>query len=227
MENSVKQRLILFIKNKNISQSKFEKAVGLSNGFVNNISKGIGADKLQKILCVYPDLNQNWLLTGEGEMLLSDVTKSDAKYKGTYLNENLTMVRYVPIGAAASFVESLWNEEKEMGSIGVLAEEGEELNDDYVVFQVNGDSMEPGIHDKSLILAKRIDEGQWEQYEGCVVVIVYENILTVKRIKENRLYAQNFLVLSADNPGHGERRVERCDIRGMWKAERIISQRIM
>lgn len=71
-ELSTKERLILFIKKKGLSQGRFEKAVGLSNGFVNNISKGIGADKLQKILCAFPELNQSWLLTGEGEMLKSD-----------------------------------------------------------------------------------------------------------------------------------------------------------
>ena len=69
MKETVKERLILFIKSINIGQGAFEKAVGLSNGYINNITKGIGADKLQKIICKYPQLNQTWLLTGEGEML--------------------------------------------------------------------------------------------------------------------------------------------------------------
>lgn len=66
---SVKQRLIEFIKRDGLSQSRFEKAVGLSNGYVNNISKGIGADKLQRITEKFPYLNAEWLLTGKGEML--------------------------------------------------------------------------------------------------------------------------------------------------------------
>lgn len=74
---TVKERLIAFIKEKGISQGRFEKNVGLSNGFVNNISKGIGADKLQKILYVYPDLNTNWLLYGEGEMLKKQVCNKE------------------------------------------------------------------------------------------------------------------------------------------------------
>lgn len=69
METGVKQRLIEFIKSKKLSQARFEKAVGVSNGFVNNISKGIGADKLQRIIGVYPDLNADWLMTGLGQML--------------------------------------------------------------------------------------------------------------------------------------------------------------
>lgn len=69
MEDTVKQRLVRFIKYKGLSQRRFEERIDAGNGFVNNISKGIGANKLYKILCEFPDLNQSWLLTGEGEML--------------------------------------------------------------------------------------------------------------------------------------------------------------
>lgn len=69
MQDTVKERLVTFIKRKGLSQKKFETMVGLSNGYVNNISKGIGAEKMQRILSVFPELNQEWLLTGEGAML--------------------------------------------------------------------------------------------------------------------------------------------------------------
>ena len=66
---SVKERIIEFIKVKNLSHGAFEKRVGLSNGYVNNIRQSIQPDKLQKIALEYPDLNTGWLMTGEGEML--------------------------------------------------------------------------------------------------------------------------------------------------------------
>lgn len=59
----------MFIKSLGIGQGAFEKAVGLSNGYVNNIRKSIQPDKIQKIALCYPTLNTGWLLTGEGEML--------------------------------------------------------------------------------------------------------------------------------------------------------------
>lgn len=66
---TVKERLICFIKSNHLGQGAFEKLVGLSNGYVNNIRVSIQPDKLQKIALKFPELNTGWLLTGEGEML--------------------------------------------------------------------------------------------------------------------------------------------------------------
>lgn len=49
MEETVKQRLISFIKHKGLNVKRFETLIGASNGFVNNISRSIGAEKLYNI----------------------------------------------------------------------------------------------------------------------------------------------------------------------------------
>lgn len=77
MENTVKGRLIQYIKYKGISQRKFENVIEVSNGFINNISKSIGADKLNRISIQYPELNTSWLLTGQGEMIRKEETKEN------------------------------------------------------------------------------------------------------------------------------------------------------
>ena len=69
METTVKQRLIEFLKYMKIGQSKFEKRIGAGNGFVNNIVKSIGTEKLQSIKREFPELNTEWLLYVAGEML--------------------------------------------------------------------------------------------------------------------------------------------------------------
>ena len=66
---NVKQRLRSFIKAQSISIKAFEESINASNGYVNSISKSIGLDKLESIIEIYPNLNLEWLLTGEGEML--------------------------------------------------------------------------------------------------------------------------------------------------------------
>lgn len=80
---TIKERLILFIRHLNIGQGKFETRCGLANGYVNNIRRSITPEKLQQIARQYPELNAGWLMTGEGEML-----KSEAINIGTTGNIN-------------------------------------------------------------------------------------------------------------------------------------------
>jgi len=65
----MKERLIEFLAYLGIGQTKFEEIVGLSRGFVNNVGENITEKSLKKITENYPDLNINWLKTGEGRML--------------------------------------------------------------------------------------------------------------------------------------------------------------
>lgn len=71
MEDSVKERIKMFLKYLSIGQNAFEMKVGWSNGYINN-TKNISADKLLSVIKEYPQLNISWLITGEGEMLKSN-----------------------------------------------------------------------------------------------------------------------------------------------------------
>jgi len=73
---TVKDRIITYIKYTGISQKKFEETVGISNGYVNNVKASPSSTVLQKIFGAYPELNKDWLLTGEGPMLTSDLSGS-------------------------------------------------------------------------------------------------------------------------------------------------------
>lgn len=68
----MKKRLLEFLSYLEVGQTKFEEKVGLSRGLINNIKGNISIKSLNKISSCYPELNINWLQTGEGEMLKSD-----------------------------------------------------------------------------------------------------------------------------------------------------------
>lgn len=69
---SVKERIKKYIEHKEMSIYFFENSIGASNAYVNSITKGIGGKFLEKIRETYDDLDINWLLTGEGSMLLKN-----------------------------------------------------------------------------------------------------------------------------------------------------------
>lgn len=66
---NVKERVKKFIEHKKLPISKFEEMCDLSNGYISAMRKGFGQDKLNNVLSVFPELNREWLLYGEGEML--------------------------------------------------------------------------------------------------------------------------------------------------------------
>lgn len=68
----VKERLLDFINYKQITNKSFELTAGLSNGYINNFDGNFRTKTLEKVLTAYPELDRNWLLYGEGEMLITD-----------------------------------------------------------------------------------------------------------------------------------------------------------
>ena len=80
MENTVKQRLISFIEYKNLTKNKFEKICNLSSRYVSNIVQSISPDKIKIISLNFPELNIDWLLTGNGDMLINNSHNFDEEY---------------------------------------------------------------------------------------------------------------------------------------------------
>lgn len=76
MDKNIKDRTIEFVKYKGITMKSFELKCGLSTGYVTSMRKGFGSDKLNNVLTAFPELNRDWLLYGEGEMIKGNVTQT-------------------------------------------------------------------------------------------------------------------------------------------------------
>lgn len=219
---NVRERLKYILQEKGISEGEFETQAGLSRGYVSKVGDSIRKASKEKISKFLPELNINWLITGEGSIYNDDKATPIAPY----IRENLVYLDYVSINVMASFVETLYGGYVELEKFGVVPEEDEILNADNVIFQVDGNSMIPTISNGAKILAKKIDSSKWESASG-VVVIVYGKTLTVKRILKNCLFNENKLILKADNPTYGQMEVQLSEIRGMWQAIKIVNQKIL
>lgn len=73
-------RIILFIKHKNLSMRAFDMSIGVGNGYTSKQSKSgasVGSDVLERIIDVYPDLNPLWLITGKEPMIIAIETSEE------------------------------------------------------------------------------------------------------------------------------------------------------
>ena len=72
----IKDRLKVFINYLGYDNARFEREAGLSNGFVRNTNANMRKASLQLILNRFPQLNENWLVNGHGDMLKQVPTNS-------------------------------------------------------------------------------------------------------------------------------------------------------
>lgn len=68
----IKERLLIFIKALGITTAEFERVCGLSNGFVKNTNDRIRKASLKLISDAYPRLSMDWVINGEGDMMLPE-----------------------------------------------------------------------------------------------------------------------------------------------------------
>ena len=148
METTVKQRLIQYLKLKKIGRNKFESKAGLSIGYISNIKSTPGTDKLVKILTAAPDLNKEWLMTGEGPMLLTVEAPREQ------LPAHSTRPRLPVIAAAGPISEYVGGIRADMCKQVPLVRSFPDY--DFTIL-VKGDSMEPKFEGGDEIACKHVD----------------------------------------------------------------------
>lgn len=80
-----------YLDSKGIKNAQAERDCGLSNGLIKSaISAGsaLGSDKLEKILNTYPDLSAEWLLRGNGHMLVTDGIDTEQLFRSLNMPSN-------------------------------------------------------------------------------------------------------------------------------------------
>jgi len=200
---SVKERLVAFIKFKNISVRKFENTCGLSYGYVNNMRVSIQPDKVTNIAKQFPELNTGWLLTGEGEMLIKT-----SEENGTHLY----IVPLLPIaakgGSLNDFVVSARFDdcEKTISPIKGV---------DFAM-RVAGDSMSPEFPSGCQILVKKINEKAFIEW-GKTYVLDTCNGIVIKEIHKGDVENEILCVSINPDPKFSSFVVNFSDIYGMYK----------
>lgn len=169
--NSVKERLQHFLKSEGISASEFARRMGLSAAYLPSMRKSMPEEKVEKLTGIFPQLNRDWLLYGEGSMYRDELNdKGIEPYK-----LHRQMVPLIPSQAQAGYFPLI--------AEGVMPEDCQMVycpnKDVDLAIRVRGDSMEPKIHDGTILFIKKINEKAFIPW-GSPLVLNTENGSIVK-----------------------------------------------
>lgn len=165
---TVKDRLKEYLLTKKLSIREFERNCGLSNGLAARISSTTSPSTLNKI-SHSSDLNVDWLLTGEGNMLRAEVSPKISYTDGVpYFDEDFLL-----------------------GFDEVTAPNSE--NPDFLIrmpgyekatlwCNASGHSMEPEISNGDIIALQRIEDFSFLPFGDVYGFITTNGMRTIKRL---------------------------------------------
>lgn len=208
MNENLKYRVLEYCKRKNIAKSTFEKKAGLSNGYFNQVKKRPSLDKIESIRYAFPDININWLLTGEGEMLVQPTQVTPARGR----------IRY-------------WMDVDATGGFKELAEDGmsgrymdidiPEFRECHDACNIYGDSMSPLYKNGQIIILKEWTEN-FIEYGNVYLIITKSGNRMVKFLKKGSDDAH--VLCASENPEYDPFEIEKSDILKLYAVKGGISK---
>lgn len=123
--NKVQKRLNDFISYLGMSVSQFEQSIGVGNAFVKNTNERMRNSSKNLIATRYPELNIDWLIKGEGEMLRKNnyIINSSGNNSVNAINGNATII---------STSQKRYEEQISKENDGIVSETNEILNNIHI-----------------------------------------------------------------------------------------------
>lgn len=216
METTVKDRTLLFLKSQNIKMKDFETKCDLSNGYVTSMRKGFGRQKLENVLKAYPELNREWLLYGEGEMLITPTTN-------------------FPTPVLASKGTPIYNMDATCGEVSRPIDFAQEqiigyvdmpnLSKDAAIIRANGESMKAKINDGDWIAVREIYDME-DIYYGMIYLILTNEYRMLKYIRKYEPDEDNFVILRSENKDYDDIKMRKSKILRLYVVENILALKI-
>ena len=219
MEESVKQRLVVYIKHLGITVRDFERRCNLSNGYIRGLKDSPRPNRLSDILSAYPQLNKTWLLTGEGEMLKAESMPVQKEKEAQHIirpqfkEEKYRLVPILNLDARGGFADNM--------------EDGSEYVVDMIPFRnaragdicvpITGDSMSPTYRPGSLALIRRIEDWyEFIEYGQVYVIELNDGRRIIKEIRCYREAPDNKFLCISHNPTYDPVVLPKRKIRRMF-----------
>lgn len=219
MEENSRDRLIQFLKYKGIGQTKCEEMSGISRGYITSIKGNIGSKNLSKILNVFPDLNEKWLITGVGTMLKNgNQTEEKKENEDNAINYRLVPLMNIDsVGGMHSGNTEIDTSEYIRGMIPFTeAKEGD------ICIMESGNSMYPTIPSGALLLIREVPT--WKEYIGygnIFVILLKDGRRITKEITRYDEDPKNYVLCVSHNERVPAEELPKSMIVGVWKVIKI------
>ncbi|EFS29772.1 S24 family peptidase [Bacteroides ovatus] len=213
-------RIKLFREYLGIGQTAFEVNIGVARGYFSNV-KTLGSDRILRIHTKYPELNIEWLVTGNGEMIknaereqktieISESAISETKRKGALIYD-------IDATCGLSGRDIEFTDEKVIGSI-----DAPEINSDSKIIFATGDSMLPLIASGDRVVIRKIESWDYFNY-GQVYLIITNEYRLIKRVRRHPKDADNLILLRSENPDYDDIDLPKREIIHLFIVENILS----
>lgn len=174
------------------------KELGYSDVVVGNIIKGRNKpsfDFINKLTQTFDWLNIVWVLTGNGEMILGNITSDpEAEYNIANSKINPKGIPLIPLDAMAGFGvgdTQVMDYETER----YIVPEFDELNVEFMI-RVKGSSMYPKYNSGDIVACKKLPLGTFFQWNKVYVLDTVQGPM-IKRVKKSKL--ENHILIVSDN----------------------------
>lgn len=215
------ERLRLFIENEGLSVRQFENLIGSSDGKIAKFiasNSSLKSDTLSKIMEIFPHLSITWLLTGEGDMLLSSPDNNQGSTKDEPRTNQPTTclaqagIPLIPVDAVAGFngIDSPTIQIHDCQRY--LVPEFQQLNAEFMI-RVSGSSMYPKYSSGDILACRKLTSYHFIQW-GKIYVIDSEQGAMVKRLfpcDEDT----DYVICKSDNPNYPPFKLPTTEIRSL------------
>ena len=171
------------MKNQGINDNQMTVAAGLSIGLLGKLKKngkGMSSANIEKILSSYPNLNAEWLLTGKGDMIKSDIDGEEPSvpmaHHATDPNEGIPLIPIEAMAGALTSEQTVLEYECERYVVPVFK------GADFLI-PVKGSSMYPKYSSGDIVACQRVPMSDlFFQWNKVYVIDTCQGAL-IKRIK--------------------------------------------
>ncbi len=197
------ERVREYIDYKGITKYKFCNDLGFSNKFLDN-SSNMGTDKACKILHHYPDLNSEWLLTGNGPMIKEENTSLVIINNDRKTVDSLHVSQEIPLYdlEAVAGLRELFSSGEPQRILDTIKIPNLPKCDGAI--SVTGDSMYPLLKSGDIILYKETEFENiffGEMYLLSVKLNEWEEYITVKYVQKSE-QGHEYVKLVSQNSHH-------------------------